>query len=346
MPQTKGCLTPREGFKVPEISPPALEVESLKAIVAVKPGDSFDHWHHVTCRQFSVTECSKAAERNFRARVTIRQFGELALNSIWSSTRHDEVIRVTRRQVDIRKDQRDCFMLWLMLAGTAGLHQDGRYAYLRSGDLVIQDQSRPFDLELGQLSHAAMVMIPRPLLTSRLPFAGSMAARRIPAGTRTGPIAGSLVQHLFQVEEATEEAFDRRLSASALDFLSVMLEAEVGQQSSNDRQGRRLDEVKGYMLARMQDCDLDVQNIAQRMSMAPRTLYRLFARESSTPIQWLWEQRLTASYRLLSEGRSVRVTEVAMNCGFKDVSHFSKAFRTKFGQSPSSLVRASAIRSD
>jgi AraC-like DNA-binding protein len=237
-------------------------------------------------------------------------------------------------------------MLWLMLAGTAGLHQDGRYAYLRGGDLVLQDQSRPFDLELGQLSHAAMVMIPRPLLASRLPFAESMAARRIPAVARTGPIAGSLVQHLFQMEEATEEAIDRRLGASALDVISTMLEAEVGQQSSDARQRRRLDEVKGYMLAHMHDCDLDVQNIAQGTSTAPRTLYRLFAREATTPIQWLWEQRLTASYRLLSEAKVARVTEVAMICGFKDVSHFSKVFRAMFGQSPSSLGRGPATRSE
>ena len=311
----------------------------MKAITAVKPGDSFDHWHHVTCRQFSMTECSKAAEHDFSARVTIRQFGDLVLNTIWSAVRHDQAIRVTRRPIDIRKDQRDYFMLWLMLAGTARLSQDGRYASLQGGDLVLQDQSRPFELEFGQLSHAAMVMVPRPLLTSRLPFAESMAARRIPAISRTGPLTGSLLRQLFSMEETIEDVIDRRLSTSALDIISTMLEAELGQQSSVARLGRRLEEVKGYMLARMHDCDLDAETIARGTAMASRTLYRLFAREATTPIQWLWEQRLTRSYHLLSEAKAGGVTDVAMICGFKDVSHFSRAFRAKFGRSPSSIGR-------
>jgi AraC-like DNA-binding protein len=310
----------------------------MKAIVEVKPGDSFEHWHHVTCRQFSLTDCSHTADHDFQASVKIRRFGDLALSSIWSATQHDEAIRVTRRPADIRKDQRDCFMLWLMLAGTAGLYQDGRYATLSSGDLVLQDQSRPFDLEFGQLSHAAMVMIPRPLLASRLPTVGSLAARRVPATSRIGPIVGSVVQQLFIMDDGAEDAIDRRLRASTLDIIATMLEAEVGQANAAPRLARRLDEVKAFMLTRMHDCELDAEMIAQGMCMAPRTLYRLFAQEATTPIQWLWEQRLTASYRLLSES-GARVTEVALSYGFKDLSHFSRAFRGKFGVAPSAVGR-------
>lgn len=311
----------------------------MTAIVQVKPGDSFEQWHHVTCRQFSLTECRQAVDHNFRASVTIKPFGDLVLSSIWSATQHDEAIRVTRRPADIRKDQRDCFMLWLMLAGSAGLSQDGRYATLSSGDLVLQDQARPFDLELGQLSHAAMVMIPRPLLASRLSSVGNLAARRVSATSRIGPMVASVVQQLFIMDDGAEDAIDRRLRASTLDIVATMLEAEVGQASAAPRSERRLDEVKAFILARMHDCELDAEMIAQGMCIALRTLYRLFAQEAITPIQWLWEQRLTASYRLLSEGRGARVTEVALSHGFKDLSHFSRAFRTKFGMAPSAVGR-------
>ncbi|CUX68380.1 hypothetical protein AGR5A_pb0019 [Agrobacterium genomosp. 5 str. CFBP 6626] len=56
-------------------------------------------------------------------------------------------------------------------------------------------------------------------------------------------------QQLFSMDETTEEAIDRRLSASTLDIISTMLEAQLGQQSTNAQMGRRLDEVKGYILA-------------------------------------------------------------------------------------------------
>jgi transcriptional regulator GlxA family with amidase domain len=91
------------------------------------------------------------------------------------------------------------------------------------------------------------------------------------------------------------------------------------------------------MRAHLHEDGLDVDQIARASSMATRTLYRLFALEATTPMQWLWEQRLIKSYRLLEGGKPKRVTEVAMACGFKDLSHFSRLFQARFGQSPSTL---------
>lgn len=309
----------------------------MTAIIAVKPGDSFEHWHEVTCRQFSQTECSQIARHQFQARVTLNSFGGLGLSSIWSATPQGETIRVNRRQADIRKDQRDCFMLWLMLDGHIQLSQDGRYVSLGTGDLVLQDQSRPFDLELGPLTHAAMVMIPRPLLATRLPSVGNLAARRIAANSRLGPMAGALVKQLLGMGRSAEDGMDQRVTASVLDIFSAVFESETTALSLANRQERRLEQIKAYIRVHLHEDALDVEQIARASSMATRTLYRLFALEATTPMQWLWEQRLIRSYRLLEEGKHKRVTEVAMACGFKDLSHFSRLFQARFGQAPSTL---------
>jgi AraC-like DNA-binding protein len=309
----------------------------MTEFIAVKPEDSFDHWHHVTCRQFSLTECQSSAEHGFTARVSIRQFGALDLVNIWSSTRQDEPILVTRRQADIRKDQRDCFMFWRMIAGTADLVQNGRHAKLQAGDLVLQDQARPFDLKFGQLSHAEVITIPRPLLETRSPQVEKIAGQKISGQSRMAPMAGSIVQQVFGLKMATDAALDRRLGASVLDIVATALDADLDGSCATDRAQRRLNEVKDYMLAHVHDSDLDIEAIAQDRSMGIRTLYRLFALEATTPIQWLWDQRLKTAYRLLTDGSFAQVTDVSLRCGFKDVSHFSKAFRSQFGVSPSSL---------
>ena len=73
--------------------------------------------------------------------------------------------------------------------------------------------------------------------------------------------------------------------------------------------------------------------------MAPRTLNRLFAAESTTPIRWLWRQRLAASYKALAEGHVRQVIDAAFSCGFSDPSHFSRAFKAEFGLSPHEVAR-------
>ncbi|WP_370267339.1 helix-turn-helix domain-containing protein [Nioella sp.] len=318
----------------------------MNEIIAVKPEDSFEHWHHVTCRQFSMTESSAPADRGFKARVVIRPFGDLALDDIWSSTRADDPIHVTRRQANIRKDQQDCFMFWLMLEGTTALDQNGRQITLRPGDMVLQDQARPFDLHFGPVSHAVMIMIPRPLLEARSHGIEQRAAHKIPATSRMAPMAGTMIRQLYELSASAGSPLDRRIGATILDIVAATLDTEIGNHAGDARTERRLSEVKDFILTRIGDPDLDIDAIAQARSMAPRTLYRLFARDATTPIQWLWDQRLKTAYRLLSEARAERITDIALQCGFKDVSHFSKAFRATYGVPPSSLRAGPGYRGD
>jgi AraC-like DNA-binding protein len=52
----------------------------------------------------------------------------------------------------------------------------------------------------------------------------------------------------------------------------------------------------------------------------------------------VWKRRLDAAFRVLEEGRVHQVSQAALQCGFNDLSHFSRAFRNAFGVTPSSLL--------
>jgi AraC-like DNA-binding protein len=313
-------------------------MQTLKSITAVKPGDGFDHWHQVTCRNYSMTESRRLPDRHFRARVSLRHFGPLLISDLSSATTDDDLIRVTRSQTEIRRDARDNFILWLPIDGETVFVQGDRKAVMRKGDLVLHDQSQPFTLEFGRRSHAITLDIPRPLLISRVPMARLLVARSIGATSRLGALAGSVVRQLASLEDADEETM-RRLSSSALDILATALEAALTDKAEAPGQQARLDQVKRYMLANMADPTLDLDRIAQAQSMAPRTLNRLFAGEGATPIRWLWQQRLAASFTALVEGRVGQVTDAALSFGFSDLSHFSRAFKAQFGHSPQFVLR-------
>lgn len=83
-------------------------------------------------------------------------------------------------------------------------------------------------------------------------------------------------------------------------------------------------------------------NYLQDMSMADYALYtgrslasfkRDFAEISPLPPQkWLIERRLKKAHELIEEGKSV--TEAYIETGFKNRSHFSTAFKNRFGYPP------------
>jgi AraC-like DNA-binding protein len=156
-----------------------------------------------------------------------------------------------------------------------------------------------------------------------------------------GALVGSLVRQISAFEHAEQIAVADSLALSAMDILATAMEAEMdGGERLQQERHRRLPAVKNYILAHLHEPDLDLESIAKAQNMAPRTLNRVFASEGTTPIRWLWQQRLAASHKALSERRVDTVTDAAVACGFSDMSHFSRAFKREFGRLPHTVFAA------
>jgi AraC-like DNA-binding protein len=304
----------------------------------VKPGDSFDRWHDVTCRNYSETEFRRESDEPFSAQIASREFGALALSDVSSSSPGST--RLIRRPLAIRKDPRDHFTLLLVKSGEVGVQQDDRALQAQAGDLFLYDQTQPFTLDFHQRYCAIMMNIPRPLLEARLPTAGQLTARRIAGDSKLGGLARAIVHQLAGFDEEMEEVVVNRLGAAALDILATVLDAHPSDGPiSHSGHHRLLARAQGYILAHLQEPGLDIETIARALNMAPRTLNRVFAAEGTTPIRWLWRQRLARSYAALTEGRVSNVTDAALTFGFRDLSHFSRTFKLTFGKLPHDLTR-------
>lgn len=96
----------------------------------------------------------------------------------------------------------------------------------------------------------------------------------------------------------------------------------------------RLLEVAALMEANVEE-PLELGDIATLAGISRRQVERLFKRYvGQAPARFYLEQRLRRAQALLRQ-TTMTVTEIAIACGFRSTPHFSKSYRTLFGQSPS-----------
>ncbi|WP_017524173.1 helix-turn-helix domain-containing protein [Pusillimonas noertemannii] len=313
----------------------------MNAYDTVNPSDGFERWHHATCRNYSHTEAQSISEPGFSASVAVHRFGRLAISRNSSLVPGAGQWRVTRGPSDIRRDHRDDFFLWIGRGGTVVLEQQGRAVALQAGDLMLMDQARPFSLTFGQTSAYTIVIVPRELMQSHLAGAQDMVARGIDGRSPLARLGSSLADECMALSASDDTWPQAPIDTAALDIWSSAIgSALTWPDTRAERRGQRLAQVKTFMTNRLDDADLDVASIARETYMSSRTLLRLFAAEGTTPMRWLWAERLSASRHALEQGRFLRVTDAAVAFGFKDLSHYSRVFKAAYGHSPQQVLKS------
>lgn len=90
------------------------------------------------------------------------------------------------------------------------------------------------------------------------------------------------------------------------------------------------------------DADLSVNALARRAGYSLHHFSRAFSAETGeSPAGWVRAQRLSHAAQRLRDERH-RVLDIALECGFGDVTTFTRAFRQRTGMSPSTFRRAHA----
>jgi AraC-like DNA-binding protein len=105
---------------------------------------------------------------------------------------------------------------------------------------------------------------------------------------------------------------------------------------------RRLYLLARVIVSRYYRRPLTLAAVAQALSTSPRKLQRAYAQFDSSFQEDLYARRMSVAAQLLSEQRSIPVSDVGRLVGYPS-SYFARAFRRRYGLSPA-LFRKRAVR--
>jgi AraC-like DNA-binding protein len=256
---------------------------------------------------------------------------------------HVSDVRATDHVVErtpelIARGDRPYFKVSLMLAGRGLLVQDGREAVLSPGDLAVYDTSRPYSLVFDEDFRTMVVMFPRHLITLPPDMVGQLTAVRISGSEGLGAVVTPYLTQLAANLDQLAGSTGARLAHSALDLVTTVFTRELGLDGTTADPHRALmQRIRGHIDRNLASTDLGPASIAAAHYISTRHLHGLFQEQGTTVSTWIRTRRLEQCRRdLIDPVLADRpVAAIAARWGLVDAAHFSRAFKSAFGVSPS-----------
>lgn len=247
-----------------------------------------------------------------------------------------EITRATmhRGRQEIAASHDDWFYTVFQLQGEALLEQGNSQTRLRAGDIALLDAAQASTLHWPVFSHQISLLLPRHLLET--PGTTIPCAQALESHSSVVRLSHHLLHESLKSDALTHGESEAMLSALAC----LLRPALTGRKEPVSRREQRFDKVTRIIEEHLASEELRPEWLAGEAGMSVRTLYRLFADKGLVVAQYIRNRRLDrCALALKSENEDEKLASIGYSWGFTEHSHFSTAFRQRFGMSPGEYRR-------
>ncbi|WP_312934080.1 transcriptional regulator FeaR [Pseudomonas sp.] len=242
-------------------------------------------------------------------------------------------------------DDQHCFLV-SQRAGHSTVMQGGEHVTLAPGDLLLMDSVGECEITPKGLIEHVSLALPREQVRSQVQGHGPLFGK-ISASNACGRMLHVLMDQLCrEAQDPQDDAQGEALRSAFIALLDPGLErSSAGGCNASVLSGTQL---RGYVQQVIDESlpqpGLTPANLASRLKISVRHLYRLFEEEGDSVCRYIQRARLTRSAEDLANPfhRSESITSIAYKWGFTDSAHFSRSFKKQFERSPKDY-RAQAL---
>ena len=150
--------------------------------------------------------------------------------------------------------------------------------------------------------------------------------------------AGQIIDSLFEAMEKEQQGYEFTTTGLIWQFIGCVLQQHLYTEPTEEEQRnqRRVLQMKNALRRIRNDyaSELSLEDLAAEATLAPQYFCRVFRQVTGrTPIDYLNYYRIECAAEVLC-ATDDNVTDIALSCGFNDLSYFIKLFRRNKGRSP------------
>ncbi|MEU2039402.1 AraC family transcriptional regulator [Nocardia niwae] len=290
---------------------------------AVLPRESADLWAEHVCRNQGTLQCRFASPSSFRGATAVQRYAGYQLIDFWSDS-----IGYSRTRADIRRDGDESLRVTIPTAGVLRLRQDGGTAQVAPGHAAVVTKTRPVDFDQPLAARGWVMNVP----AGALPLETGAGPALIDLGEGLGSVVAGMIGELGRQREAV----DGPEFASACDAIVDLLGLCLRRRSVMPTVLATVDTaVRNHVRRHADDPNLTPAAIARSLGWSLRQIQLALRHTGTAPSELIRSERLDRAHRRLREAPSARtVADIAYASGFRSLSAFGSAFKSRFGVTP------------
>ena len=302
-------------------------------------------WQEQVNDTFCDLEVSPRRKDNFSAYLKEFDRGELKIVLIVADAQ-----TVTRTVSAIKRAPAELFFLNMNIAGRSAVVNASGQSQIGPGEAVLMDAMQPYQLQYPGPVRTICVQFPQQWLRQ---IAGvnvdAAIARRICTMSGAPRVLSAAIQSLIEDRPALigDGPHDEAPDLSIDLFLNVLgvglrsLDRTSGTPAVGSGTRMRLGRLQQFLADSFRDPEIRPASAAQALGWSVRSVHKVCQDSGTTFGKILLNARLSAvalelSARGLDRGR---VSDLAFDAGFTDLSHFCRTFKTRYGLAPGDYAK-------
>ncbi len=307
----------------------------------LQPGERLDLWRDVLTRKLLRLAIDPLSDRPFRAEASLRaQHGiRLGLGLMGPTLSH--------RTRQIVADDNDDVALLVNIDGPFIARLGDDELSLGKGEAFLVDCREVGAFLRPASGRMLCVRMPRAILAEYACKLEAALGQKIPSGADPLPLLVSYVSALSQTPTlalSPEASFP--IVRHVCDLAALAIGA--GRDGAHVAENRglaaaRLQAIKAHINASIGPYPLSIDEVAEGQAVTARYVRKLFEAEGMSFTNYVIDRRLARAHALLTEPlrAPAPISAIAYDVGFGDLSYFNRAFRRRYGATPSE-IRAEA----
>lgn len=310
---------------------------------AVAPRERAPQWREWVWRHFGGLDSDLYGDTDFDGHLSASRAGDVILTRL-EGGRH----RVLRTPQLARRDEAAYLKIVAPWQGSATVHQQGRTAGAREGGWIIYDTTEGYEIDNPEHTEHLIVMLPKAQMAERGVHLAPLMARRVGGSAGISRVALETMRNTYRELPAMSETAARGAGEMIMQLVRLSLLELAGHETAVTQKTALQDRIRDHVARHLADPQLSIDHIARALNCSKRHLHNAFAHGDLTLASYIQQQRLQACIRQLRQGAgdARSITEIALSCGFGNLSHFSRAFREHTGMSPSEFRQAQRLTRD